>query len=458
MKKLSMLIASVALMTGCITTPHEYNDPVDPSQVTTQELADHAEALETIYQQDHQVEGIIWQAYRSDLSLDHPDRYGSGGDSCIFTGHKLAADVYRYSVTKNGGDLNKVAQSLRGLYILSHITGTPGVLCRAAYPADRASEWGSWAGRDQRFVHTSGADVADPFNPGVNFPAMNYYTRATKDQLTGLLYGLAVLWEHLEAQDAGDAAQVTQLRLIAARIAEDVYNHLRAHDFKIRDENGANDTTADTVSELLYVQLLAVYRSTVGTTSPDRQARISQKYDEAFSGGFFTIGNTVHVFTNFDAYYAWNLRHLRGYSVFILENDAARQATIRRWMEDRVWDFVAGHYNAKFIYIQNAVNPALGRLGDAHLAMQSLRLKPRWSFDSPLAGDERKPSLLQALLGDTDRFVLLPHLRKPTSYSIWQKEPWDVGHAGNNGSSSATGLDFMLAYWMGRYYGFISAP
>jgi len=431
---------------------------VDPSQVTTQDLHNHAVMLETKYQRYNQAEGIIWQAYRTDPALEHPNKYGSGGDSCIFTGHKLATDVFRYGVTKESADLDKVMQSLRGLYILTHISGTPGVIARCAFPENRSSEWGypeSWGGRDQRFVHTSQGNIADPMNGG-HFPKMVYYTRGTKDQLTGVLFGLATAWKHLKAENAGDTGRVNQARLVLARISEDVYNHLRAYDFKIRDENGDNDTTADSVSGLLYVNLLAVYRATVGITSPDRAARINEKYGDEFSSGFFNPHDSVNIFSSFSGYYAWNLRHLRGYSIYILEENAERKSLMRRWFEDRLWQYTSGHLNAKFAFIQNAVNPAIGGLEDALFSMKSLRLKPIRSYSSPLADDERKPSLLQVLAGDTDRFVLPPHLRKPTSYSTWQKEPWDVGHAGN-GASNSTGLDFMLGYWMGRYHGFIPA-
>ena len=449
----------VLLMAGCITTPHNYNDPVDPSQVTSEDLENHALALEDRYQQYHQVEGIIWQRYRSDAALAEPDKYGSGGDSCIFTGTKLAADVYRYGVTGTSEDLDSVLQSLRGLYILSHITGTPGVFARAAFPADRAAEWNypeAWGGRDPLFVHTSSSDVADPFNPGTNFPPMVYYTRSTKDQLTGLLYGLSVTWKLLEAKDSSHETRVNLAKNVVARISEDVYNHLRANDFKIVDENGNNDTSADSVSGLIRLQLLAIYKATVSSTSPHRMARIVKKYEDQFPGSFFNIADTVHVFTNYDAYYAWNLRHTRAYSIFILEENYKRREIISNWYQDRLWQYISGHLNAKFIYMQNHVTPGLGKLSDAYLSLQSLRLKPIRSYDSPLAGDERKPSLLQVLWGDTDRFVLLPHLRKPTDYTIWQKEPWDSGSPGNNGSANTTGLDFMLAYWMGRYHGFLN--
>jgi hypothetical protein len=455
----SLLLLALA---GCVT-PHEYVDPVDPNVVTLADLENHAEVLETHYQTYNQVEGIIWQSVRSDPSLEHPDRYGSGGDSCIFGGHKLAADVFRFGVTQKNEDLDKVLQSLRGIYILTHITGTPGVMCRAAFPADQAEKWGypeRWAGRRQQFIHTSQANVPDPFQPGATFPSMVYYTRATKDQLTGLLFGLTVAWELLpdspdKLKDQSRWWEVARAKEVIAQIVEDVYNQLRRHDFKIRDENGINETNADGVDGLMLLQLLAIYKETVFVSNPSRARRIHDKYQNQFSGGFFTAGDIFHRWNNYSQYYAWNLRYLRGYTVYILENSTRRRGMIKKWYEDRLWQFTKGHLNAKFIFLYNAVTLKNKKLDDALFAMKSLKLKPIRGYDSPLAGDERKPGVLEVLFGDWDRFILPPHLRKPTSYSTWQKEPWDVGSAGHKGREDATGVDFLLSYWLARYYGFI---
>lgn len=464
MKKIAVLF--LLLFVGCVS-PHEYDDPIDPNAVTLAELAQHAENLETHYQAYNQVEGIIWQSVRSDPSLEHPDRYGSGGDSCIFGGHKLAADVFRLGVTRKSEDLDRVLQSLRGLYILTHITGTPGVLCRAAFPADQAEKWGypeRWAGRRQQFIHTSSADVSDPFRPGTDFASMVYYTRATKDQLTGLLFGLAVAWKYLpdspeELTDQSRWWEVARAKQVIAQIVEDVYIHLRRYDFKIRDENGLNETSADDVDGLMLLQLLALYKETVFVSNPTRARRIHDKYQDQFGSGFFTAADLFHRWNNYSQYYAWNLRYLRGYTIWLLDSNADRRQTIRNWYTTRLWRFTRGHLNAKFIYLYNRIAlPLEGeRLDDALFAMKSLKLKSIRGYDSPLAGDERKPGVLEVLVGDWDRFILPPHLRKATSYSTWQKEPWDVGSAGHDGREDATGLDFMLSYWMARYYGFISA-
>jgi len=64
------------------------------------------------------------------------------------------------------------------------------------------------------------------------------------------------------------------------------------------------------------------------------------------------------------------------------------------------------------------------------------------------------------LYGDVSAFVVPVHLRKPTEYFIWQKDPFETGDGAVNteGLKEATGLDFILPYWMGRHYGFINAP
>jgi len=456
LKKLATIILT-AIFAGC-SSPHDYQDPVDPNVVTVEQLAEHAGFLEERYQQDFQVNGIIWQRYYTDVNQTSPDLYGSGGDSCLFTASKLAADVFRYQVTGESSDLDAVLQSLRGVYILTHITGTPGVLCRAAFPIDRADEWavvdGNWAGRDPEFVHISPTTIADPFNPGGTFPAMMYYTRATKDQLSGLLYGLSVTWKYLKAKNSADLTQIEKAKEIVAKITESVFNHLDAFDFNIRDENGSNDTTADDVDGLLLSQLLAVYRATVRVTNPARQDEINKKYDEEFDGAFYNLSDLVFVFTNYNSYFSWNLRHMRAHSIYMLETDTENRDFIREWFKKKLWKYVAGHLNSKFIYIQNAVNPTLNKLDKALFALKSLSLKPLRSYPSPLGGDIRSPNLLQALINETDQYVLVPHLREFTHYSIWQKEPWDTGKARGSGHHAATGGDFLLAYWMGRFYGF----
>ena len=147
-------------------------------------LADWARELERRYVRHVEVEGVVWQPLRSSPSIVEPDRYGSGGDSMLFTGVALSGWAWKYAAT---GDSDRLIEAVRGLWILTHVAGR-GVLCRAAFPASRDVEFGwpgSWAGRDPRFVgETPAGAIPDPIRGG-HLPAMRWYTRATRDQITG---------------------------------------------------------------------------------------------------------------------------------------------------------------------------------------------------------------------------------------------------------------------------------
>ena len=453
------LLLPLILAVGC-TVPHDYVDPIRPIDVTLAELAVHADATESHYQTYNQVEGVIWQSRRSKDTLANPDLYGVGGDSALFGGFKVAADVFRYNVTKKWEDLLRVKQSLRGIYILTHITGTPGVIARCAFPTYRKEEWeypARWAHRMQ-FVSNSPLDVLDPFN-GTTFPEMTYYTRATKDQLTGLLLGLGVTLKYLTVDEESlpdEQDLIIKCRKLAAKTALDIYGHLRKYDFKIRDEKGENDTTADSVAGLLNLQLLAVCKVAARMTNPLLAKELQEKFDDQLCCVFPAIGDLLHIFTNYTQYYAWNLRYTRAYTVYIMSDDVVKQE-VRDWCSGYLWPYIKGHRNTWFIYINNVIDPSKGKLDEAGLSLRSTSLRPTRGMSPPHAGDERKPSILQVLFTNIDEFTMPPHLRKVTSYFLWQKEPWDTGGGLplTLSREDPTGLDFILPYWMGRFYGLL---
>lgn len=476
--RISAVVLCLAL-TACASAPEPGPPPppegdlsylltADPSTVTSAELATHAAELEDHYMQYHDSYGVVFQAYRDSVTDAAPTWYGGGGDSLLFTGYRLAACVYRYKVTGLPDAKAKVLDAVRGLYILTHATGTPGVLCRSAFPEGREADWrfpAMWQGRiDNGFVHT-GPALPDPLNPSVMMPRFTYYTRCTRDQLTGLLYGLGVSWAELQGPDPELAAA----RQVVAQIVEDVYNHLVLHDFRIRDENGLNDTSADEIDALLMLQLLAVYRHTVSVTNPGRYAQISTDYHDALDGllckGFYwsdtfnRFNNVYYIFgIKVSSYYSWNLRHARIFTIWRLESGRPFiQGEILDYFEGWIWKHVAGHRNAFFTLTHDAmagVAPSTGVW-----SLQSLSLRPLRGWCSPVAegmpNAYDEPSQLSRFLGLADDDVLPPHLKEPTTYWTWQEDPWRNGVSEPSGSEESTGLGFLLPYWFGRYYGLV---
>jgi hypothetical protein len=424
---------------------------LDPAAVESggpASLAQRAAELERRYVEDVEVEGVVWEPLRSSVEVAEPDRHGAGADSLLFTGFAVAGWTWKYAVT---GDSERLIEALRGLWILTHVAGR-GVLCRAAFPSSRGDEFGwprAWTGRDPQFVgETPAGAIPDPIHGG-HLPAMRWYTRATRDQLTGVVMGLSSAWALADALTT-DPALAARLRPIVAEITTDVVDHLRAHEWRIRDASGRNDTWADGVDGLLRVAVLSLARS-VGMAGADReyQREFSRLVRRPHPVGFFNRYN------NLNEYYAHNLRAARSYSVWLLDADPVHRGQMVEYARTHWRRWTDHHGNAwlSWLWFAMAGTPP----DDEGLrALYELRWKPIRSWPSPLEGRWPPPSFGAVTFDTTPAWVLPVYLRKPAEYFSWEREPWDAGVPGEGtGRSNSTGLDFLAVYWLGRAHGFI---
>lgn len=446
---------------------------LDPDAVSGRDLYDRAVALEENYQKHHSVNGILWEARYAEAEDELPTLYGSGGDSAIFTGFYLAGAVYRFRTTGEAGDLQAVFEAARGLHILTHISGTPGVLVRCAFPAARAAEWRypeAWEERiDNGYIYESSADVPDIGDPSACYPVMIFYSRATRDQLTGILDGIGVALAELDPADySGEMAlDVIKVRDILQEVIRAVWGRLKSTGFVIRDQEGKTGTTASLVTGLLRLQLLAVYREALeereGVESTEYK-RIDRLYARTFVRTFSLNDGDLSALFNrgslLDGYYAYNLRFARSFTVHLLEKDLRRRETVIDYMQKHVWRYVQDHRNTHFIFLYAAASDDRARLDEAARSLRELSLRPLRNWSSPLHGEDQYPPRPVLLYGDVSDFVVPVHLREPTGYFIWQKDPFQTGDGALNteGLNEGIGLDFILPYWMGRYYGFLDAP
>lgn len=475
----------------------------DIEAISMDTLFHRAEFLEDNFRKYHCFNGMVWKGFFKKNTDPHPYCFDVGSDCAIFTGFYLAAAVYRYKVTQKESDLDKVLDSVRALHILTHVSGTPGVLVRSAFPIQKADLWKIEG--NETHLYDGPDTVPEIFGDGVQkYPPMRFYARTTRDQLTGVLYGLAVAWTELfqkfQEPKTAQTEKIQKALEALYTITESLTKRIRTNAYVLRDHLGKTGTIASNVDGILRLQLLALYRRILLDERkqdfrriPDIKASqrlkkklksIRKEYRRSFSFTFFksAFTNKLYPLSNLHQYYAWNLRFTRFYSIFILETNNGRKHKVFKKIKNDLWEAsllftgrsIQYHKNTYFTFLywhiltenrKNKYKTLLEKLHfirrdplqDADLknerfqealwSLKALALSPLRNWPSPLANQFLFPY----------QFVPV-HLRKHSQHFQWHSTSFGskaVGTDRENGLLEATGVDFILPYWFGRAKGFI---
>lgn len=445
----------------------------DPHAVTWADLQRRLDRVEANYERYHDVYGIVWPAWRNDPDAAEPTYYESGGDSALFTGYYLAAAVYRFLVTERPEDLDQVLDALGGIHLLTHASGTPGVLARCVFPEAEAARfnfperWQRRIAEGHVYHRPAGLRVPDILHPGQVYPRMIFFTHTSRDQLTGVLFGLGVTQALLHAEGFEDRPdmwrRIRWARDIDRYLIEALWWRLESTEFVIMDHEGRTGTGPPRATGSLRLQLAALHLAVVresGDQAAYREAAAFYQnvWRKVFAFGRF--GNPVDLlnrFNNLDDYFAWNLRFARIYTVWLLETDPKRRTTIRRFVRRKLWSHVQSHRNTYFTFLYNAMEGTDDeRMDAAVLGLKELALRSQRMWSSPLIGEDTRPSAFRLLFCDVSDAVVPAHLRQPAQYFQWEKDPFLVGEGTyREGLQVSPMIGLLLPYWLGRYYGFV---
>ena len=147
--------------------------------------------------------------------------YTHCGDAAIWTGHYLAAEAFRYNVTRSEEALDNVKVTVGGIATLLNVTGTD-VLARCFVPMN--SPYAS-------------AITQEEARHGIyaNARAGYYWVGNTsRDQYSGVFFGLATAYDLVDSPD---------VRLAIAPIVTVLLDFLRNHNWLVTMPNGTVSTT-----------------------------------------------------------------------------------------------------------------------------------------------------------------------------------------------------------------------
>ncbi|MEO8127627.1 MAG: hypothetical protein ABJF23_19070 [Bryobacteraceae bacterium] len=329
--------------------------------------------------------------------------YTRCGDSALWTGAYLAAESFRYKVTQSADALANVNAALAGLAALTDVTGN-NRLARCMVRANSPFA-GGIAGEETS--HTIGQN-----------PPWIWIDDTSRDQLVGAYFGVAVAY---------DMVDDVNVKKAAGDLATRWTGFVSRHQWSPNDDIG---NTFQTRPEQLQM-LLQVTRH----VDPSNTV----------SGPFIVLptrtGVTFDV-QSLDSYFKFNLDYLTFYNLVRIQDNGDNRDAYQI-----VRNYTASHQNPFF----NLVDRAL-RGPDATRDAETRRLLDQW-----LQRQKRDVAV------DLSKSVTvcngracdpIPVAMRPPTDFLWQRDPFQL-KGGGSGLIESPGVDYILPYWMARYYGVI---
>ncbi len=377
-----------------------------------------AVAISANIQAHHLPFGTILDPIFASSSSDQIIGYTRCGDSAIWTGHYLAAEAFRYKVTQSPDALTNVQNAIAGLKMLVDVTGTD-LLARCAVPVGSQFAAGIQNEEAANGIHTN------------NSMSMVWVGNTSRDQYSGAIFGLGVAYDMV-----GDPAIQSSISQLVTRLL----NFLLGHGWSVVMPNGSISTTF--------------------LIRPDQQLALMQVGRHVNSGHFSTtftiltatVGAAVVApisvdTSGDDSYFKFNLDYINLYNLIRLQGGFAN--TFFKAAYDVLRGHTSSHQNAFFDVIDFAL-----RGPDATRDAETVTLLGAWLLRSRRDQSVDDHGTVAVCGSQACQPVPVP-IRPPTDF-LWQRNPFQLA-GGGSGVVESAGIDYILPYWMARYYN-VTAP
>lgn len=346
--------------------------------------------------------------------------YTRCGDSAIWTGHYLAAEAFRYQVSRDPEALANARAALYGIQNLIDVTATD-VLARCYVP--KSSPYAAGILREE---------AAHGIYEGRCLEQDCYFIGNTsRDQYIGVFFGLAVAFELIDDARVRATAEGLATRLLD-RLLEDAW--------AVRLPGGEISTVFWHRPDQK-LGLLAV-----GAKMNPRRFAARYQLARFFDAALVGAPAAVETLDEHNDYFKFNLDAL---TFFLLLRDEGNRYYRGLWEEAyallrRTTD---AHGNAHFNMIDRALRgPDASRDEETRRLLEEWLQRPRRDAFVDLRGVF--PSCFQP---DRACDPIPVPLRVRTDF-LWQRSPFLL-FGGGAGNIETAGIDYILPYWMARYYG-----
>jgi len=384
--------------------------------------ADEQDALsiDAVIQSRHLPYGTILDPVLSLPDLSSVVDYSRCGDSALWTGHYLAAEAYRYAVTGSADALANVNNAIQGIKMLLDVTGNDA-LARCALPANSPFA-ASIASQEASNGIYQGTDFGAPYI---------WVGNTSRDEYIGVFFGIEATYELITDQSVRNWCSYLATRML---------DYLERNLWNVVLPDGTITTTF-LIRPDQQLALLLVGKSMNGAGFSSTYSDMSNIISPGVPAA---VG--VDCADHYDSYFKFNLDYANFFTLMRLGSGYSKL-----WYDaayDELRATTGGDQNPYFNMIDRAINgPNSSRDAQTNALLEAWLLRPRVDV-------YRDFSSQFPTCGSGNACSPLPLQDRATTDFLWQRSPVQLA-GGGDGDIETAGIDYILPYWMGRYYGVI---
>jgi hypothetical protein len=360
-----------------------------------------------------------------------------------YSGNYLAAQSYRFAVTKAPEARNEAVKTFQALRWLRRMSGIPGFPARSIWVKGE---------RGHKAMHGSGE--ADAEWHDTKHASFEWKGDTSSDKICSHFYATNLFLKHVAQAEEIDQAKEHLLAIA---------HHLIDNEWKLIDYNGTPtrwgrwDPAYFATEEGLYdrglqaLQLLSFIKTSASLNHDDKSIAAYQELVEAKYPKFtlrqrntFPPSGILHFL---DELALWSYATLLEY-----EEDPNLRSTYRRSLE-RSFEIIRIEQNPWFNFVYGALtgNQCEIEPGVNHLREWPLDLIS-YSHQNSHRADLQTPKGYVPYKAGTRTFS--PRETEPMRWDHWTMQ----ADGGTGGRDVVEPGAWLLAYWMGRFHGFITPP
>lgn len=347
--------------------------------------------------------------------------YSRCADSALWTGHYLAAESFRYKVTGAADALANMKAAIAGIQSLLDVTGT-NLLARCIVPLS-----------SPYLADISSQEMANGIYTN-NSAGYMWVGNTSRDEYCGVMFGLAVAYDMVD--DPTVQASISSLVTL-------LVTFLTGHDWSVVMPGGGSSTTFLVRPEemLSFIQVGRHVNSNHFST-------LSNDVQRVLLAPTTLAPIEVDVQSN-SSYFKFNLDYISLYNLIRLDGSDFKSIYENGYTNLR--DHTKSHQNAHFNMIDYALNgPDPTRDAETVMLLQQWLQRPIRDPYVSLVGT------LPVCSGTDEGCTPVPVPQRPTTDFLWQRDPFLLD-GGGYGTIESAGIDYILPYWMARYYNVIPA-